>query len=116
MATLEKLEAEFHRFKKRSTIWQILFGLAVVIAIVLLFTVFRKKESPNEELLKSHQQTIEALQRSNALIDSLFKSKDKEYQANRPTETRIITRYEKIPSTVRDLSKEQLRREFTEFE
>jgi flagellar biosynthesis/type III secretory pathway M-ring protein FliF/YscJ len=129
MATLKSLQDEVAEIKatvksKNKWIW-ISAGAVLVIFIVLFFTVFKNYVPVPQE----YKTKIETLEKENAKLDdkvhtlefinnqqdSTIKNLDRQYQTNRPTETRIIHQYEKIPSSVRDLTKDQLRREITNF-
>jgi hypothetical protein len=68
-----------------------------------------------DSVIKYQQKNIETLQRFNEGQDSAIQRLDEAYKKNRPTETRIIREYEKIPVTVRDLNREQLRNEVTNY-
>jgi Tfp pilus assembly protein PilN len=102
--------------RKKNRTWLIVAGVVVVSALALLFTVFKRKDSSKaDEKIEVLQQQIDNMKRSNLFIDSLLREKDTLYIENRKTETRIITRYEKIPADVRSLDREQLRREVTNY-
>jgi cell division protein FtsB len=122
--TLRQLEADVneqlaeirHKLRSKSPKWLIVLCIAIVIGAVLFITVFKPKASDNSREIEGLKREIEGLKRNNQVLDSLIKIKSDEYKANRPTETRIIHQYEKIPTVVRDLNKDQLRREVTDFE
>jgi Tfp pilus assembly protein PilN len=102
--------------RKKNRTWLIVAGVVVVSALALLFTVFKRKDSSKaDKKIEVLQQQIDNMKRSNLFIDSLLREKDTLYIENRKTETRIITRYEKIPADVRSLDREQLRREVTNY-
>lgn len=111
--------------KSRSRNWLIAFGIAFIIFIVLVVVVFRKTKPVNDSYegqiqqldstIKYQQTTINALQSVNASQDSVIYHLDEAYKKNRPVETRIIHEYEKIPVTVRDLNREQLRNEVSNY-
>lgn len=130
--TIKQLEAEVneqlaeirHKLKQKSKYWLIAAGVAMVLIIILLITVF-KKGTTNENyesqirtldsVVKYQEEKIETLERYNELIDSNIQTLNEKYKANRPTETRIITKYEKVPVDVRGLDKSGLRNEVTNF-
>jgi predicted PurR-regulated permease PerM len=111
--------------KSRSRNWLIAAVIAFVLLIVLFVVVFRKTTSINDSykskistldsLVHYQQTTINALQRVNASQDSVLYQLDEAYKKNRPTETRIIHSYEKIPSDINSLNREQLRREVSNY-
>jgi hypothetical protein len=110
--------------KSRSRNWLIAAGVAFVLLIVLFIVVFRKTQTNDsykgqintlDSVVQYQQTTIDALQRVNASQDSVLYQLDAAYKKNRPTETRIIHSYEQIPNTVRDLNREQLRREVSGY-
>jgi hypothetical protein len=110
--------------KSRSRNWLIAAGVAFVLLIVLFIVVLRKTQTNDsykgqintlDSLVHYQQTTIDALQRVNAPQDSVLYQLDAAYKKNRPTETRIIHSYEQIPNTVRDLNREQLRREVSGY-
>jgi Tfp pilus assembly protein PilN len=102
--------------RKKNRTWLIVAGVVVVSALALLFTVFKRKDSTNADArIEVLQEQIDNMKRSNLFIDSLLREKDTLYIENRKTETRIITRYEKIPADVRSLDREQLRDEVTNY-
>jgi Tfp pilus assembly protein PilN len=102
--------------RKKNRTWLIVAGVVVVSALALLFTVFKRKDSSKaDKKIEVLQQQIDNMKRSNLFIDSLLREKDTLYIENRKTETRIITRYEKIPADVRSLDREQLRDEVTNY-
>lgn len=111
--------------KSRSRNWLIAAGIAFIILIVLLIVVFRHKSSTNEayesrintldSLVKYQQKTIDALQLVNRSQDSIISNLDEKYKANRPIETRIIHSYERIPFDVNSYSREELRKQVTNY-
>ena len=127
MATVKQLEQQFTELKAfvqaRSRTWLIIAGIALVLIIVLLFTIFKNKgrEGSLEKVrlldstIKYQERIITTLQRTIDHQDSLIMDLMDAYKKNRPTETRIIHHYDKIPNSVRDLDREQLRREVTNF-
>lgn len=123
MQALNDIQTQIDRMKALGRTWLIVGAVAVILAIILLITVFRpKRDSANmmrvqalDSVIKYQQATIDALQRSNQIQDSIIAGLDQKYSENRKTETRIIHQYEKIPSTVRDLNREQLRGEIANY-
>jgi hypothetical protein len=119
------VDLRVQELKSKSRPWLIVAAVAIVIIIILLVNVFRGKGKPNEDYekqirtmdstLKYQQKTIDALQMVNANQDSTIEHLNEAYKNNRPIETRIIHEYEKIPNTVHDLSREQLRREVSNY-
>jgi type II secretory pathway component PulM len=111
--------------KARSRNWLIAAGIAFVLLIVLFVVIFRKtteadqsyknKVNTLDSTIKYQAKTIESLERFNVEQDSAIQTLNEAYKKNRPTETRIIHSYEQIPNTVRDLNREQLRREVSGY-
>jgi membrane-associated HD superfamily phosphohydrolase len=111
--------------KARSRNWLIAAGIAFVLLIVLVVVIFRKtteadqsyknKVNTLDSTIKYQAKTIESLERFNVEQDSAIQTLNEAYKKNRPTETRIIHSYEQIPNTVRDLNREQLRREVSGY-
>jgi type II secretory pathway component PulM len=111
--------------KARSRNWLIAAGIAFVLLIVLFVVIFRKtteadqsyknKVNTLDSTIKYQAKTIESLERLNVEQDSAIQNLNEAYKKNRPTETRIIHSYEQIPNTVRDLNREQLRREVSGY-
>jgi hypothetical protein len=112
----EQLAEIRHKLRSKSPTWLIIAGIVVVIAVVLFITVFRNQDTKADEKIENLTREVEGLKRANAVYDSLLKIKDVEYKANRPTETRLKTKYEKIPESVRNLSNDELRRELTKYD
>lgn len=104
---------------------KIVAGVGLVLLVILLITVFRKKPEVNQDYLKEikaldekielQQQTIEALQSSQAFRDSLIIEQLDAISKNKTTQTQIIHRYEKIPTDVRSLDRDKLRSEITNY-
>ena len=111
--------------RARSRNWLIAFGIAFVLFIVLVVVIFRKTKPVNDayegqiqqldSTIKYQQATIDALQSVNASQDSVIYHLDEAYKKNRPVETRIITKYEKVPIDVHNMDNEQLRREVSNY-
>lgn len=98
---------------------KIVAGVGLVLLVILLITVFRKKPETNQEYLqeiKALDQKIDALQQGQALRDSIILDQLEDIKKSKQTQTQIIHRYEQIPNTVRDLSKDQLRGELSKYE
>jgi Tfp pilus assembly protein PilN len=103
--------------RKKNRTWLIVAGVVVVSALALLFTVFKRKDSSKaDKKIEVLQQQIDNMKRSNLFIDSLLREKDTLYIENRKTETKVITRYEQIPNTVRDLTRDELDRELSKYD
>jgi hypothetical protein len=104
---------------------KIVAGVALVALIALLITVFKKHEGPNQDylkemaakdtLIKYQQGKIDALIQGQSLRDSVIFPELLKISGNKQTQTRIITQYEKIPSVVNNLDREQLRKQVTEY-
>lgn len=111
--------------KKHSRNWLIAFGLTFIIFIVLVVVIFKHQKPTNESyekqvraldsLLKYQQMHVDDLERRNVEQDSIISHLNAAYKNNRTTETRIIHEYDKIPNTVHDLDREQLRSEVTNY-
>lgn len=112
--TIEDLQIQINKLKSRGRNWLIALGVAIVLAVVLLITVFKPKQRVDPRIDALEDQ-IEHLKKSNQFIDSLIAEKDTLYIENRKTETKIIERYERIPIDVRALDREQLRREVSNY-
>jgi Tfp pilus assembly protein PilN len=103
--------------RKKNRTWLIVAGVVVVSALALLLTVFKRKDSTNADArIEVLQEQIDNMKRSNLFIDSLLREKDTLYIENRKTETKVITRYEQIPNTVRDLTRDELDRELSKYD
>jgi hypothetical protein len=118
--TIYNLQTELENLKRRSRNWLIALGVAVFIIIVLLITAFRKKEDNSklralEIQLEGEKARVKALEEKLPLYDSLLANQQRQLDNNRATETKIIHHYEKIPAAVRDLTREQLRSEVTNY-
>lgn len=118
--TVKELQFLFETWKKRSRTWLIILGVAVILGFVLLFTVFGKqKDNPKIEALQKELEgekaRVKILEEKLPLYDSLLANQQRQLDNNRQTETKIIHHYEKIPATVRDLTREQLRNEVTNY-
>lgn len=116
--TIKELQLLFETYRKRSRNWLIALGVAVILGFVLLFTVFKPKGEVDQSYkleIERLQQKIELLEQSNILRDSIIAGHDQKLLENRKTETKIITRYERIPVDVRDLSREDLRKQVTDY-
>lgn len=111
--------------KARSRNWLIAGGVAVLLVALLFFQVFKRQVKEKEEFLKEvaqrdrelklQKEKVAALEFANSAQDSIISNLNEALKNNRTTETRIITKYEKIPNTVRDLNREQLRGEVTNY-
>lgn len=113
-----EFESKLENLKKRSRAWLIVLGVAVILAFVLLFTVFRKQPATDQSYkqeIERLQEKIEFLEQSNALRNSIISQHDKRLLENRKTETIIKHHYEQIPVNVTNLSREQLRSEVTNY-
>jgi hypothetical protein len=134
--TIKELEIKFNdlkaevqtkvdQVKSKGKVWLIVAGILAVLVIALLITVFRNKGEVSQEYLddmKAKDEKIEmlegkvsALELARSQIDSNIKGLDEKLKNNRPTETRIIHQYEKIPADVRNLDRDKLRNEVTNF-
>lgn len=126
MATVKQIQAELDAFKRRQRWWQIGFGVAVVLFIVLWLTVFSKKDGPEESYrlqvqqmdstIKAHERNIEVINRFVLMLDSSDVKLEEKLKANRPKETVIIKQYEKVPADVRSLSRAELERELSKYD
>lgn len=105
--------------------WLIAVGTAIILFIVLFFTVF-KKQKPTDEAYKIEIQKldeklmraegkIENLEEVNQQQDSVIRHQNEAYQRNRPIEIRLNKEHDKIPIDVRNLDKLNLRREVATF-
>lgn len=115
---IKELQLLFETYKKRSRRWLIALAVAVIIGIALLFTVFGKQPAVDQsykEEIKHLQDKIELLEQSNALRDSIIAGFDQKLLDNRKTETIIKHHYDQIPVVVRDLSREDLRKQVTNY-
>lgn len=112
------------RLKSHSRNWLIALGVAIVIVVILFFTVFKKGKPDNsyesqirsmDSTIKYQQKYIDALQKTNDVQDSTIVNLNEKYKANRPIETRIIHSYEKIPIDINSLDREQLRKQVSDY-
>jgi type II secretory pathway component PulM len=115
------LQTQINRLKSRSRNWLIALGVAIVLVIILLFTVFKRKDdNPKIEALEIQLQAekarVQALEEKLPLYDSLLANQQRQLDGNKKTQTQIIHRYETIPTTVRDLTREQLDRELSKYD
>lgn len=104
---------------------KIVAGVTVVLLAILLITVFKKRDPVNHDYLnqihqldstiKYQQRYIESLQAGQAERDSIIIRELGRISGNKATQTRIIKEYEKIAPTVNNLSRDELRREVTNF-
>lgn len=122
--TIKDLKIEVDKLRSRSRYWLLGAIVALTIFIVLVIVIFRHKPVNEayesqirtlDSLIKYQKSKIETLERYNVLIDSNIQRLDEQYKNNRPIETRIITKYEKVPVDVNSLDREQLRREITNY-
>lgn len=99
---------------------KIALAIALVAIIYLVFTVFkqnRQLENKDElmqakdEKLKYQQLHIDDLERGQPARDSIILERLDAIEKNKPVQTRIIHEIQKIPTDVRNLDREQLRRE-----
>jgi biopolymer transport protein ExbB/TolQ len=112
--------------KARSRNWLIAAGIAFVLLIVLVVVIFRKtteadqsyknKVNTLDSTIKYQAKTIESLERFNVGQDSAIQNLNEAYNANRPTETRIIHQYEKVNTDVHNLSNSQLDSELSKYD
>lgn len=122
--TVKQLEAEVSKVrqfvKTRTRLWIIVAAVGVILLTVLFITLTRKARTNDayenqirtlDSVVKYQADKIETLSRYAELLDSSLADLERQYQSNRPRETKIITRYEKIPIDVRAMDREQLRRE-----
>ena len=118
MPTLKDLQEQLNNLKSKFSVWLIVLIAAVALAVILLITVFRPKGKVDESYkleIERLQEKVELLEQSNALRDSIIAGHDQRLQENRKTETIIKHHYDKIPSTVTNLDREQLRREVANY-
>lgn len=104
---------------------KIVAGLGFVCLVVLLVTMFTKSKPVDDSYLKEvrqldstikyQQKYIEALVEGQAMRDSIIIKELGRISGNKTTIVRLKTEYEKIPTDVRNLDREQLRREWTEY-
>lgn len=105
---------------------KIVMGVSVVLLAALLITSFKRysKNSDDQYLkeinqldstIKYQQRYIESLQAGQAERDSIIIRELGRISGNKATQTRIIKEYEKIAPTVNNLSRDELRREVTNF-
>jgi Tfp pilus assembly protein PilN len=102
--------------RKKNRTWLIAAGVGVVLVIVLLFTVFKRKDSTNADArIEVLQEQIDNLKRSNVFLDSMIKEQDTLLIINNQKEIKIKERHDKEPTRVPNLTKDQLRSEVTNF-
>lgn len=104
---------------------KIVAGVVIILFIVLIVTLFKKKEPVNTDYLQKIEEIdkrIEAYEELNktreidrARRDTVIMENLDAIKNNRSTTTRIIERYEKIPSDVKSLDRNKLRDEVTNF-
>jgi hypothetical protein len=104
---------------------KIVAGVGLITLVILLITVFKKHDAPNQDylkemaakdtLIKYQQGKIDALIQGQSLRDSVIFPELLKISGNKETQTRIIHEYEKIPSVVNNLDREELRKQVTEY-
>lgn len=121
LLTEQRLET---KIKSHSRNWLIAACIAFVLFIVLVVVIFRNKPTNEayenqirtlDSLIHYQQTTIDALQKVNQGQDSMLQNLDEAYKKNRPTETRIIHSYERIPFDINSLNREELRKSVTNY-
>src|SRR5688572_26659831 len=104
--TIKELETKFHseleNLKKRSRTWLIVLGVAVILVVVLLFTVFKRKDdNPKIEALEiqlqAEKERVKLLEEKLPLYDSLLANQQRQLDGNKKTELIIKHHYDKIP-------------------
>lgn len=122
--TIKELETKFHSelesLKKRSRTWLIVLGVAFILVLVLLFTVFKRKDNNSkidalQQDLETEKARVEALESKLPLYDSLLANQQRQLDGNRQTETIIKHHYDKIYVDVPKLNNNQLRDEITNY-
>jgi hypothetical protein len=121
----DALGAGVEHVLKLPTWLKVVAAAVVILLVVLLITVFKKHDAPNSDylkemaakdtLIKYQQGKIDALIQGQSLRDSVIFPELLRISTNKETQTRIITRYEKIPSVVNNLDREELRKQVTEY-
>jgi hypothetical protein len=121
--TLQQLEATVNEqlaevrntLRKRSITWLVLAGVGLVLLIVLWFTVLKPKPTTDPRVPEL-QREIDGLKQNNLVLDSLVKVKAEELKTNKTTETKLKTKYDKIPDAVNDLSRDELRKQLSKYD
>jgi type II secretory pathway component PulM len=114
------LQTQIDRLKSRSRNWLIAGGIAFMLVIILLFTVFKRKDdNPKIEALEIQLQAekarVQALEEKLPLYDSLLANQQRQLDGNKKTETIIKHHYDKIYVDVPKLNNNQLRDEITNY-
>lgn len=122
MPTLKDLQEQIDKLtgkiKTRDTAWLIAAGVAFILIVLLLLTVFKGKGEIDQSYkleIERLQDKIEGLERESALRDSIISQHDQKLLENRKTETIIKHHYDKISVDVPKLNNDQLRNEITNY-
>lgn len=140
MATLKSIQDEIESLKDavadavgigvkhviKLPLWvKIVAGVVLIILIIQIWSMFKKREPVDNSYLQKIDQLqekvqlqtekIDALQQGQSLRDSIIYGQLEAIKNNRPTQTRIIHQYDKVPNDVHSLDKSGLRREVTEY-
>jgi hypothetical protein len=126
MGTVQDIYLKELAIIKSRNKWVLIAAVCVVVlTIIILITVFKKRSASSDadaqlirqmdSTLRYQQKHIETLEAGQAARDSIVISELSRISGSKQTQTRIIHEYEKIPSTVNDYDREQLRRAITDY-